>query len=170
MSSDTTSNVGTPCRSCGAVPATGFADCQAMWDQLLAESFSNFAYARLHRAIVDAYSLQHPDPYCKSAKSYAAHLTGMCCAVEHGGAPAVNAAVQAWLSTNPAIDKPDVPAARGRLTIVSVLEPETPSEITAALETWFDDVWGAYEAQHGITREWIQRVSGAGGETSVATA
>jgi len=94
----------------------------------------------------------------------------MCCAVEHGGAPEVNAAVQRWLSTNPAIDKPDVPAARGRLTIVSVLEPETPPEITAALETWFDDVWGAYEAQHGITREWIQRVSGAGGETGVATA
>lgn len=170
MSNDATSNAGAPCPSCGAVPAAGFADCQAMWDQLLAESFSNFAYARLHRAIVDAYSLQHTDPYCKSAKSYAAHLTGICCAVEHGGTPEVNAAMQHWLSTNPELDKPDVPVTRGRLTIASVIELRVPSEITAALEVWFEDVWRAYEAQHGVTREWIQRLSAADGGTGMTTA
>jgi hypothetical protein len=134
----------------------GFAGCGAMWDHLLAESFSNFAYGRFHRAIVDAYSLQHPDEYCASAKSYAAHLTGMCVAVEYGGDDGVNTAVQRWLSAGPQIDKPAVPAERGRLTLASVIEVEAPTAIAAALEVWFADVWGAYGGQHEVTHGWIR--------------
>jgi len=144
------------CPSCGSLPVAAFADCDAMWDHLLAESFSNFAYGRFHRAIVDAYSLQHPEEYCESAKSYAAHLTGMCIAVEHSGDGRVNAAVQCWLSADPKIDKPMVPAERGRLTLASVIEVEAPAEIAAALEAWFADVWGAYGAQHEVTHAWIR--------------
>ena len=47
----------------------------------------------------------------------------------------------------------------------SVVDLEIPSEITAALKAWFDDVWGAYEAQHAVTHEWIRRVLAADGGT-----
>jgi len=144
------------CSSCGARPASAFVDCKAMWDHLLAESFSNFPYARFHRAIVDAYSLQHPEEYCKSPKSYAAHLTGMCVAVEHGGDRTINAAVQRWLSGNPKIDKPPVPGERGRLTLASVIDVGSPAEITVALEAWFAEVWHAYGQQHEVTHRWIR--------------
>ena len=60
-----------------------FADCQEMFDHLLARSFSDLTYGRFHRIFVDLYSLQHPDKYCASAKSFAAHLTGLCCVMEH---------------------------------------------------------------------------------------
>ena len=58
------------CPSCGA-PAVGeFTDCQEMFDHLLARSFSDLTYGRFHRILVDLYSLQHPDKYCRSAKSF----------------------------------------------------------------------------------------------------
>jgi hypothetical protein len=52
---------------------------------LLARDFTDAAYFRVHRMIVDTYCLQHPDRYCVSAKSLAAHLTGLCWLIEHGG-------------------------------------------------------------------------------------
>ena len=73
------------CPSCGAPAVEEFADCQEMFDHLLARSFSDLTYGRLHRLFVDLYSLQHPDKYCDSAKSFAAHLTGLCCVMEHSG-------------------------------------------------------------------------------------
>jgi len=56
-------------------------------------------YARLHRLAVDAYALQHPDEYCRSAKSLAAHLTGACAAIDReADVERINDAVQRWLS------------------------------------------------------------------------
>lgn len=69
-----------------------------MFEEFGARSFADPPYWRVHRMMVDAYCLQHPERYCVSAKSLAAHLTGLCCAFEHGGHPSVNAAVQRWLN------------------------------------------------------------------------
>jgi len=131
-----------------------------MWDDLLAKSFSEFAFARFHRQIVDAYSLQHPAQYCRSAKSYAAHLTGLCCQVELGGSPAVNRAIQQWLSGNVDLDKPPIPDHRGRLTLAHALAATAPAEIAERLDEWFHSVWDAYEELHGTARAWIDRAMG----------
>lgn len=147
---------GDPCPSCGARPLDGRRDCEAMWEELLAETFSNFAFARFHRQIVDVYCLQHPGRYCVSAKSYAAHLTGLCCFVEHGGEAAILSAVQTWLSGNPELDKPPVPAERGSLTLTHVLEVDSPSAVEAAVDEWSRDVWKAYSEQHDAARRWIR--------------
>lgn len=66
------------CSGCGLVVRGGTAGCQAIMDDLLARDFSNVAYFRVHRMMVDTYCLQHPERYCVSAKSLAAHLTGLC--------------------------------------------------------------------------------------------
>ena len=64
------------CPECGADVRGGRAGCQQLCDEVLAREFGDYRYAREHRLTVDAYSLQHPDEYMRSAKSYAAHLTG----------------------------------------------------------------------------------------------
>lgn len=65
---------------------------------MIAREFGDYRYGRLHRLTVDSYALQHPEKYMHSAKSFAAHLTGMYAAMEHESDPArtreVNAAVQ----------------------------------------------------------------------------
>ncbi len=40
-------------------------------------------FARYHRIVVDVYALQHPERYGRSAKSFAAHLTGLCAWIEN---------------------------------------------------------------------------------------
>src|SRR5712692_4541640 len=108
------------CTGCGRSVQGGTASCQAMFDGLLARELSRPSYYRLHRKSVDTYCLQHPDTYCASAKSFAAHFTGLCCAFEHGGHPSVLKAVQKWLNGARSIAKPELPLSRGALTIADV--------------------------------------------------
>jgi len=61
----------------------GTRECRALFEELLAREWDHPTSYRAHRMMVDAYSLQHPAEYCASAKSFAAHLTSMCCSIEH---------------------------------------------------------------------------------------
>lgn len=153
---------GAVCDSCGAEPTAGFADCQAMWDHVLAESFSNFAYARFHRQIVDAYSLQHPAQYCKSARSYAAHLTGMCCHMEHDSRAALLSRLQAWLSGLEGLEKPALPDSYGELTVAHASGSGGPDEVASRINEWSRSIWRAYRAQHAIARAWIEQATAGG--------
>lgn len=132
-----------------------------MWDDLLARSFSDFGYARFHRQIVDLYAMQHPEEYCRSAKSYVAHLTGLCCHAERDGNTAIQEAVQRWLSTNPTLSKPPVADRRGDVTLIEVLEAEYPEGIAPALERWTRSVWEAYGEVHDLARRWIEEAFAA---------
>ena len=53
-----------PCAGCGLRVPGGTAGCQAIMDELVARDFSEVLYFRVHRMMVDTYSLQHPDRYC----------------------------------------------------------------------------------------------------------
>ena len=94
---------------------SGRTGCQQLFDEVLAREFGDYRYAREHRLMVDAYALQHPAEYMRSAKSFAAHLTGMCAALEHGETAEVNRAVQKWLNGPPSVPRPrpSGPAAAG---------------------------------------------------------
>ncbi len=65
------------CGGCGAWIADGTAGCQALFEEIGARAWADLRYARRQRMVVDAYCLQHPERYCVSAKSLAAHLTGL---------------------------------------------------------------------------------------------
>src|SRR4029079_19502160 len=87
------------CAGCGAAIAGGSAGCQALFEQFSGRDFSDPAYFRTHLLVVDAYALQHPERYCASAKSLAAHLLDLCWLIEQGGDAAVgNVALQHWLN------------------------------------------------------------------------
>ncbi len=146
------------CLGCGLLVPGGISDCQAMMDELLARDFSDVTYFRYHRMFVDIYCLQHPDRYCLSAKSLAAHLTGLCWFIDSGGSRAVgNESLRRWLNGTPRIEKPEIPSFRGELTIADVRAAPDPKAYGQAVELWAQSTWKAYSALHSWARQRIQQ-------------
>src|SRR5262249_25137800 len=145
------------CAGCGLRVSGGTAGCQALMDELLARDFSNVIYFRVHRQMVDTYALQHPERYCASAKSLAAHLTGLCWLLERGGSRAVGSEpLRRWLDGKVALDKPELPAERGSLTIADVRGIDDPVAYAAAVDRWARATWEAYAPLHGLAHDWIE--------------
>ena len=103
---------------------------------------------------MDAYCLQH-EAYVKSAKSLAAHLCGLCVAFERGNEPAQLRRLQAWLSTNPKIERPALPVNRGPLTISSVYGIDDPVTFREAVRCGARSVWDAYRELQPVARGWL---------------
>jgi hypothetical protein len=111
--------------------------------------------------VVDTYCLQHPERYCASAISLAAHLTGLCIAMEHRSREEeLNAAIQRWLSRRPELTKPPLPPTRGPLTIAAVRAATELIDHRAAVDGWARGTWDAYAALHPVARAWVARVAG----------
>ena len=133
-------------------------ECKQMFDEILAKEFSDYRYSRVHRLTVDAYSLQHPDKYMKSAKSFAAHLTGMCVAMEFEGNPDLLRALQQWLSGTIDLPRPEPPDFRGTLTVSHILGTEDAGGHHGRVQAWARDVWAAWQEHHDIARRWVLQV------------
>jgi len=144
------------CPDCGAAVMGGRAGCQALWDEIGARAYSDPNYAATHDLAFDAYCMQHLERYCRSAKSYAAHLTRLCCGLEYGGDPRIYAAIQKWLNGAVAIEKPEAPGDRGRMTVADLRAARNAEEHARLAHDWATSVWEAYTAQHDIARNWIQ--------------
>ncbi len=130
-------------------------DCAALRDALLARDFEQpVLYWKYHRLAVDTYCVQHSS-YVESAKSLAAHLCGLCVAFEHKNDPSTLKRLQHWLSTNPKMPKPELPALRGSLTIADVSGIEDPVRYGLAVESWARSAWEAYKLLQPIAREWL---------------
>lgn len=149
------------CPACGAAIPGGRAGCQALWDELTARAYGDLGYAAVHDLAFDAYCMQHLETYCRSAKSYAAHLTRLCCGLEYEGSPAVYAAIQKWLNGRAPVEKPETLANLGQLTIADVAVATSGAaypgaEYRALVRAWAESVWSAYAAQHELARSWIR--------------
>jgi hypothetical protein len=152
---------GTACSGCGLIVEGGVEGCQAIFDDESAREYADIRFAARRRMIVDTYCLQHPERYCASARSLAAHLTGLCIAMEHRGREEqLNAAMQRWLSRRPELEKPPLPETRGRLTIAAVRAATDVVDHRAAVDGWARGTWDAYAALHPIARAWVARVTG----------
>jgi hypothetical protein len=144
------------CPDCGASVRGGRAGCQALWDEISAHAYRDPSYAATHALAFDAYCMQHPERYCRSAKSYAAHLTRLCCGWEQGGDPKIYAAIQKWLNGTVAIEKPEAPGYRGQMTVADLRAARQMDEHTRLVHSWAESVWAAYTSQHDLARNWIQ--------------
>jgi len=144
------------CEGCGLLVAGATEGCQAMFDEFRAREMSDLApsYAST-RLSVDVYCLQHPDRYCVSARSLAAHLTGVGWAVERGGGEWGLRQLQRWLDTGPKLEKPALPAGRGALTIADIAGARDTDAYFATLDRWARSTWTAYSELHEIARRWI---------------
>jgi hypothetical protein len=133
------------------------AECKRHFEVILAKEFSDFRYMSIHRLTVDAYSLQHPDPYMLSAKSFAAHLTGMCCFMECGGNRDLLRTLQQWLGgRREDLEKPELLKDLGELTIAHVIEATDGAGHERRVEEWAADIWRAYAVYHDLARDWIE--------------
>jgi hypothetical protein len=133
----------------------GKSNCAALRDILLARDFQNpVVYWKHHRLTVDAYCVQH-EPYVKSAKSLAAHLCGLCVALEQHNDSGKLDRLQLWLSTNPELTRPELPSFRGNLTIADVSGIDDPLAYGQAVYAWATSAWEAYGDLHSLAREWL---------------
>ena len=140
----------------------GRAGCQALMDEIGARAYGDPAYAATHNLAFDAYCMQHVDRYCRSAKSYAAHLTRLCCGLEQSGNPKIYAAVQKWLNGTVELEKPPILSHRGPMTVADVRAARNAEEHTRLVRDWAASVWKAYTTQHDLARNWIQSALSAG--------
>ncbi len=148
------------CENCGAVAAEGKAGCLKLFEEILAREFSDYHYGKIHRLTVDTYSLQHPDEYMRSGKSFAAHLTGIYAALEMEDALAINQTVQKWLSANPKIEKPArLPEYRGKLTVAYIQNAVDAAEHGKRVREWAQDVWKAWSEHHALAKRLIDEAT-----------
>ena len=148
-----------PCTGCGFLIEGDADGCQALFDEEAVRAYDDPRFAARRRVVVDAYSLQHPDRYCVSAISLAAHLTGVCVAVEHPDREvALNAAIQRWLSRRPRLERPPLPVDRGDLTIADIRAATEPAEHARAVRAWAGATWASYRDVQDVARAWIAEV------------
>ncbi|MFQ5595634.1 MAG: DUF5946 family protein [Anaerolineae bacterium] len=155
-SSPTSSAGAGSCPDCGAPASGGRAGCQALFDELAAQAFTDLRYAPVYMLAFDTYCMQHPNTYCRSAKSYAAHLTRLCCGLEHTGSPEIYAAIQRWLSGTVDIEKPATLSHRGSMTVADMRAARNVEDHKRLVRDWARSVWEAYAPQHEIARNWIE--------------
>ncbi len=150
------------CPACGAIVAGGRDGCQAMFDELTAQAYADFAYASVRDLAFDTYCMQHLDAYCRSAKSYAAHLTRLCCGLEYGGDPRIYEALQHWLNGAAKVEKPQVLSQLGSMTVMDVRHTRNAEEHIRLVHAWAANVWEAYRSQHDLACNWINAALAAG--------
>jgi hypothetical protein len=147
------------CPACDAPFPGGQAACQSLFDELFPPG-GGLVIAIPRDLAFDAYCMQHLEPYCRSAKSYAAHLTRLCCGLEYDGQPQVYAAIQRWLNGSVTLQKPVPLANLGFLTIADIGAGASAEERTALARIWVESVWQAYTPQHALARRWVQMALG----------
>ena len=150
------------CSGCGLAIDDGDRGCSRLFQQMTGRSFTDIRFGRAHGMIVDTYALQHPDRYCISAKSLAAHLCGLCHRLQRGGDTALpDPTLRRWLDGPVIIAKPKLPALRGETTIADIVEIEDPGTFTSAVADWSKQVWAAYGSLHRIARQWLDEAAAA---------
>jgi hypothetical protein len=143
------------CPECGAAISDGRAGCQALLDSLNTRARTDMAYAPTLRLAFDTYCMQHPDTYCRSAKSYAAHLMGLCCGTDFAGNPAIYAVIHRWLNGPKALEKPPVLTDRGAMTVVDIASAPDAATYGQLVHQWAACVWASYHSQHQLAHDWI---------------
>lgn len=150
-----------PCPHCGAKGVGGEDGCNGLFQEVVGREFSRPELFQVHRLTVDAYSLQHPDRYMKSAKSAAAHLTGMCWAMEGTDDPSVSVALSRFLDGSPEVTRPEPvppPGERGSLTIVDLHSAPDSVEHLHRVREWARTAWDAWGEHHAQARIWVEAV------------
>jgi hypothetical protein len=143
------------CHGCGLEIERGTSGCQAAFNQFRARETTELAVSHAStRLTIDIYCLQHPDRYCASAKSLAAHLTGVCWAPERGGHDSGLRLLQRRLNGRVDLQKPAIPAFRGELTIGAITGVKEPAAYLAVQDRWARSTWAAYASLHQVARSW----------------
>ncbi len=155
-----------PCTGCGAPvrvtdgpthPYIGASPgCWAIYGEVLAREYGEYAYPPVHRLTVDAYAAQHPGvPSRRSIQSVAVHLIGLHLTLERGYEPErATAAIRDVLARAQDFVWLEPPASRGAVTVVDVVEARDLAEHTERVEAWAGSIWEAWKPHHDTIRRW----------------
>ena len=146
-----------PCPSCGA-RLGGRAGCQRAFEELQALSSTNPNRAAVHNLLVDAFAMQHTEEYGRSAKSYIAHLTALCCSIENPGDQKLYWGIPRWLDGPARLPRPVDISARGSMTIAAAQASSSDADYADVVRRWAWEVWIAYAGQQQTARQWLQEV------------
>lgn len=157
----------TQCFSCGGIfpdidgPVhrymTSSPGCWAIYGEVLAREYSDFAYAEVHRLTVDAYAVQHPGSTDRqSIQSVGVHLVRLCLFIEHGltEKKANDAMLEAAKNKhNFFYLKP--PESFGSITAADIHKASSAEEHKKLVRKWAKSVWEAWSAHHDTIRQWL---------------
>jgi hypothetical protein len=107
--------------------------------------------------------MQHSEDYGRSAKSFIAHLTALCCGVEAPDDRQLYLAIPRWLDGAVDVARPDDIPARGRLTVLDVQAAAPEDDYPDLVRRWAQEVWMAYAAHHAKARDWLNTARSHGG-------
>ena len=151
----------THCPDCGAPLPGGLGACRALFHELNAGQGGFYASSlRLGRIMSDAYTLQHLEPYCRTAKELTYHLASLCCGLEYEGSPAVYKALQKSIDGKFVGERPTPPTHLGDLTVVHLSSAVDQEDYTRRIQEWAESVWEAYSDLQDSARAWVKRALG----------
>jgi hypothetical protein len=154
------------CAGCGLVtldpggpaPAEHIASaaCFAAYGQVLARSYTDPAYRRVHQMVVDAYAAQHAGGTTRrQVQTVALCLMTLCLFVEDDVEIAEGPALhKAMVARRPDFTWLAPPPRPGLLTIAEVLTAEGPAEHCRLVREWGGQVWQAWSQHHATIRAW----------------
>jgi hypothetical protein len=134
--------------------------CWALYGEVLALQYGRLGYPQCQRLTVDAYAVQHPGRRGPaSIRSMGLHLCGLSLVFEHhADGPGATALTNQVLAGNPHFVWLPPPVPNGEVTVLDVLESESPDHHCAAVESWARSVWEAWELHHATVRDWVEPV------------
>jgi hypothetical protein len=148
------------CNCCGAVVREGYDSCRAMCGAVREREYRDPAYGAAHLFTVDAFALQHSEQH--GPRSNAFHLMRLCWLLEHGGEPGIQRERRGGRAFNDAREETydtfpflEPPADRGALTVLSVLDAETPQEHAERARAWGQCVWDTWSEHHAWARDQV---------------
>lgn len=150
------------CSCCGAVVRDGFDSCRGMFNTVLEREYSNPAYGEAHLFTVDAFCLQHSEQ-C-GPRSNAFHLMRLCWLLEYGGDPSIGRVQRGGRAFYDAREKTydtfsflEPPTDRGALTVLSVLDAQSPQDHAERARAWGQCVWDTWSRHHTWAREQVRQ-------------
>jgi len=131
--------------------------CWALYTALLGREFAHWD-AGTHRLSVDTYAVQHPGSSSRQAaiNSVGVHLTALCLVFDRGIPVEVVIRDMGDLSKGRAfafhpLAPPEFP---NPITIVGLVDAETPEEYNARVREWAQSTWELWSARHDQVRAW----------------
>ena len=130
--------------------------CYDCFTQVLARSYCDISYRRVHQMVVDAYTVQHPGRSDRrgATQAIALCLMTLCLFLEEGVDPGEGPRLPKAMADHPVFHSLVPPDLRGLPTAADVLAADA-SEYQRLVRTWAGRVWQAWGPHHATIRQWL---------------
>lgn len=138
--------------------------CWSLYGELLARSYADADYRRVHQLVVDAYTAEHAGlTGRRDVQLVGLCLMTLCLFVEDGVDPAEGPALhQRMMATRPDFSWLAPPHRYDLLTVADVLTAQDAAQHQRLVREWARQVWEAWAEHHATIRAWNAYALGLG--------